>query len=103
MPEIPDLHRQIAALPYHHREGGRYAYVKMLSLTRDFADLIADPSDRILIEKLRDRLNESLCDRFTLVQEQFFEGAKARFLWIIASSPMVVKAENSGVHARPLL
>jgi hypothetical protein len=80
MPDFSEIRKQILSLAYNHKEGGRYAYVKLLSLTRDLGAAMHDPNDRFLIEKVRDRLNESLCDRFSLAQENFFEGARQKIL-----------------------
>ena len=78
--QLAGIYCQIALLDYRHREGGRYCYVKLLSLLRELRELIPD-REEILI--LSCQINDALCHNFGPGEEKFFEESRKKLLYLL--------------------
>lgn len=91
------LTEEIKDLNYEHREGGKYALVKILSLTRELPGLTDSEkaADLREIALLREKINEALWGRLTPEHKDLFETVKRLTLKIIKTS--VLKVQTRGL------
>lgn len=89
-----EIARDIGSLQYAHREGGKYAYVKFLSLTRDLSSVLSDASSDAgrLIGEIHERMNFALESRFTEAEERYFYEAKSAVLRLIGDDDAKVRS-----------
>ena len=93
------IFRSLSALEYQHREGGRYSYVKFLSLVRDLPELLAvrDAGAELIVAGIQERMNLALEETFTGSEEAYFYQSRSVVLRLLQ------RAFGSALTAPPAL
>lgn len=75
----------MAAINYHHREGGQYSYVFFLSLLREVPAALVGcgPEETRMLELMAETFNERLCHRFTIREETYFELSRNKVMRLL--------------------
>ncbi len=96
---------QVRGLDYDHPEGGRYAYVKLLSITRDLLHILQPVSS--LTSQVRDiqsinwLINQNLGLKFSDQQRVIFESKRSELTTIIRTVATNVDSLNTIILPKP--